>query len=441
MNALTDPTKRRWLGWGSLAVVFLLVNVHRLSTAVLSEELIDAFAITASQLGTLHASFFLIYALVQIPTGIIADRYGARYVGAGGAIVLSVGAVGFTLSGGYLAAFLSRAVIGLGSGVIFIATLRFCASWFRVDEFATMAGVTTGIAGLGAIFATVPLAVAIDWAGWQPTVLTLAAVGFLAAGGVFALVRKSPAAAGLDPIENVPEQRSTSLRETGGHLRALLTDIDQWLLSVVFFSAMGTILTVIGMWGVPYLVVVYGLDVTTASSFTLVGAIGMLVGAPSIGRVSDYLGNRVGPLIAGLGLFTLTLSVIPAIGDPPLVVVGGVFLLVGFSLGFVMLALPIIKEKYPPGASGVATATVNGAGFLGGAVLPTAMGIVLDGYRTGEVVSGAVVYTELGYRIAFSITTVAVALAFCCAVWFSVRERGRKRESEKPSDSSGGQAG
>jgi len=102
-----------------------------------------------------------------------------------------------------------------------------------------------------------------------------------------------------------------------------------------------------------------------------------------------------------------------------------VFFLVGFSLGFVMLALPIIKEKYPPGASGVATATVNGAGFFGGAVLPTAMGLVLDGYRTGDVVSGTVVYTETGYRIAFLLTTAAVAVALCCAVWLSVRHRRR----------------
>ena len=432
MSALTDPTTRRWLGWGSLAVVFLLVNVHRLSTAVLSAELIAAFSITASQLGTLHASFFLVYALVQIPTGMVADRYGARYVGAAGAVVLSAGAVGFTLSGGYLAAFLSRAVIGLGSGVIFIATLRFCASWFRVDEFATMTGVTTGIAGLGAIFATVPLAVSIEWAGWRPTVLTLAAVGFVAAGGVFALVRRSPADAGLDPIENVPEQQSISLRETGGHLKALLVDLDQWLLSVVFFSAMGTILTVIGLWGVPYLVVVYDLEVATASTYTLLGAVGMLLGAPTVGRVSDRLGRRVGPLIGGLGMFTLVLAVVPVFGDPPLAAVGAVFFLVGFSLGFVMLALPIIKEKYPPAASGVATATVNGAGFLGGAALPTAMGVVLDGYRTGDVVSGAVVYTEFGYRVAFALTTVAVAVAVGCAVWLSVRATRRRRRPRGP---------
>ena len=423
MELLSDPTRRRWLGWGSLIGVFLLVNVHRLSTAVLSEELIDAFGVTASQLGTLHASFFVIYALVQIPTGILADRYGARFVGTAGAITLSAGAVGFALSTGYLAAFLSRALIGLGSGVIFISTIRFCANWFRAREFATMTGLTAGMAGLGAIIATTPLAMLIGALGWRPTILAFAAVGFLAGGGVWALVRRSPAEAGLEPIENVPEASSVTLVETLENLRRLLADPDQWLLSIVFFSAMGTILTVIGLWGVPYLVVVHDLDVTTASYFTLVGAVGMLLGGPAVGWISDRLGRRLRPMIVGLGMFTVALAVIPVSGSPPLPIVALVYFVIGLGLGFTALALPVIKERYPAEASGVATATVNGAGFLGGAVLPPLMGVALDQYRTGEVVAGAVVYSEFGYRIAFAITTVAVAVSVCCAIWFSLRQR------------------
>ncbi|UWG50812.1 MFS family permease [Halalkaliarchaeum sp. AArc-CO] len=423
MELLSDPKRRRWLGWGSLIGVFLLVNVHRLSTAVLSEELIAAFGVTASQLGTLHASFFVIYALVQIPTGILADRYGARFVGTAGAITLSAGAVGFALSTGYLAAFLSRALIGLGSGVIFISTIRFCANWFRAGEFATMTGLTAGMAGLGAIIATTPLAMLIGALGWRPTILAFAAVGFLAGGGVWVLVRRSPAEAGLEPIENVPEASSVTLAETLGNLRRLLADPDQWLLSIVFFSAMGTILTVIGLWGVPYLVVVHDLDVTTASYFTLIGAVGMLLGGPVVGWISDRLGRRLLPMIVGLGLFTVALAVIPVSGSPPLPVVALAYFVIGLGLGFTALALPVIKELYPAEASGVATATVNGAGFLGAAVLPPVMGIALDQYRTGEIVAGAVVYSEFGYRIAFAITTVAVALSVCCAIWFSLRQR------------------
>ncbi|PSP46883.1 MFS transporter [Halobacteriales archaeon QH_6_66_25] len=423
MSLLGDPTKRRWLAWGALGVVFLLVNIHRLSTAVLSEQLTADFGITAAQLGTLHASFFIIYALTQVPTGVLADRYGPRYVGSGGAFVLSVGALGFVASNGYVAAFLSRALIGLGSSVIFVTILRFCANWYRTDEFGTMIGLTAGIAGLGAIFATTPLAVAIDRVGWRPTLTALGVLGFVGGALVFLLARKSPANAGLEPIDDVPEQPSVTLRETGAYLTELAGDLDQWLLSIVFFATNGTVLTVIGLWGVPYLVVVYDVSVTTASTYTLLGSVGILVGGPAVGWVSDRLGRRILPMIAGLSAFLAALLVVPVVGKPPLALVAAAYFVIGFAVGFAMLALSAVKEKYPPDASGVATATVNAWGFVGATVLPTLMGIALDEYRTDDTVAGSVVYTEFGYRVAFAITAVAVVVAICSATTLYVRER------------------
>ncbi|WP_336343232.1 MFS transporter [Halalkalicoccus ordinarius] len=423
MNALTDPTKRRWLAWGALATVFLLVNLHRLSTAVLSERLTADFALSAAELGTLHASFFLVYAAIQIPTGVLADRLGPRHVGSAGAAVLSVGAIGFALGDGYLVALLSRGFVGLGSGVIFVSILRFCANWFRAGEFGTMTGLTAGVAGLGAILATTPLALAAEAVGWRRTLLGLAGVGLLASVGVYVLARSSPADAGLEPIEGVPEQPSVSLAETGAYLRTLASDLDQWLLSAVFFSGMGTILTLIGLWGVPYLVVVYGLDVTTASYYTLLGSVGLLAGPPTIGWISDRVGRRLLPMCVGLALFAGALGIVPLVGRPPLPVVAGVYFCCGFLVGAAVLALSVVKERYPAEASGVATATVNTAGFVGATVFPTAMGVALDAYRTGDVVGGTVVYTEFGYRVAFAIIAGAVAVAFGCSLWLLVRNR------------------
>ncbi|WP_267161954.1 MFS transporter [Halovenus salina] len=423
MDLLRDPRRRRWLAWGALALVFLAVNIHRLSTAVLSEELTADFGISAAELGTLHASFFAIYAVTQIPTGVVADRYGPRYVGSGGAVVLSIGAIGFAASNGYVAGFLSRALIGLGSSVIFVTILRFCATWYRTDEFATMTGLTAGIAGLGAVFATTPLALAVEQFGWRETLLGLAGFGFVGAGAVFALARRSPEAAGLEPIENVPDQPAVTLGEAGGHLRELLGDLDQWLLSLIFFSASGTILTIMGLWGVPYLVVVYDMSVTSASTYTLLGAVGILLGSPAVGWISDRIGERLRPMLVGLGGLTLVLAVIPAIGKPPLWIIAVVYFLTGFSLGFAMLSLSLVKERYPPGASGVATATVNGWGFFGATVIPTAMGVVLDRHRTGEIVAGSVAYTEFGYRAAFAITTASLAIAVLAGALLVVRDR------------------
>ena len=400
-------------------MVFLLVNLHRLSTGVLSEELRSGFSLSAAELGTLHAAFFVVYALVQIPTGVLVDRIGPRYVGAGGAVLLSLGAVLFSFGDGYLIALAARGLVGLGSGVIFVSILRFAANWYRVDEFATMTGMTGAVAGLGAILATTPLAVAVDTIGWRETMRILAGVGFLAGGAAYVLVRNSPSDAGLEPIEGVPDQPPVTLAETREYLGRLARDRDQWLLSSIFFATNGTLLTLIGLWGVPYLVVVYDFDVTTASLFTLVGAVGMLFGGPTIGWLSDRFENRHLPMSLGVAGFSFVLAIIAVTGRPPLWVVAVVYGVSGFLIGSGLLTLTLVKERYPSGASGVATATVNTAGFVGASLLPWAMGVALDAYTTGEVVAGTVVYTEFGYRVAFGLVSGVLAVAFLSslALW------------------------
>ena len=429
MNVLSNPLKRRWLAWGALATVFLLVNLHRLSTAVLSERLTVDFATSAAQLGTLHASFFYIYAIIQIPTGVLVDRIGPREIGTAGAAVLSLGAIGFALSGSYLPALLSRMLIGAGSGVIFVSILRFAANWFRDDEFATMTGLTGSMAGVGAILATTPLAVTVDALGWRGALLGLGIVGFLVAIAVYVLARSSPEDAGLEPIEGVPEQPSVTLSESASYLKRLAGDLDAWLLSVIFFCTMGTLLTLIGLWGVPYLVQVYDLPVTTASYYTLLGSIGLLLGSPGFGWFSDRLGRRIAPMVGGLALFTLALALIPILGQPPLLLVAVIYFLVGLLFGASLLGFSVIKERYPAGASGIATAKINTAGFVGGALFPTLMGLALDTYRTGEVVDGTPVYTEFGYRVSFGIIALAAAIALCCSLWLAVRTRRGKSTS------------
>ncbi|SFB83210.1 Sugar phosphate permease [Halobiforma haloterrestris] len=419
----SDPLRRRWLLWATLGVVFLLVNVNRLSTAVLSEQLMVAFGTTGAQLGTLHAMFFWVYAVMQIPTGVLADRIGPRLTATAGAAVMNVGAIWFSVADGYLAALVARGLVGLGGSVIFVCILRFCANWYRADEFATMSGLTFAVSGVGGVLATTPLAIAVEAAGWRTTVGWLGIAGLAFTVLVFALVRDTPARAGFEPLEGVPEQPTPSNAQLRSHLEGVLRDPLIWVVSVMLFCSSGVNLTLFGLWGVPYVVQTYDVSVTYASVFTLLGGVGLMIGPPGIGWLSDRLERRVELMVAGGAAFTTALAVIAVIGDPPLPVVGVAFFLSGALLGAFLLGYAVVKDRHPDSASGISTGTVNGAGFFGAATLPTIMGWALDAYWTGELVGGVRVYTEAGYRLAFGIATAAGAVAFACTVWLYYREK------------------
>ncbi len=406
--------------WALLAGCYVYVSLYRLKTGVLAEELARGFAVTATTMGTLHAVFFVVYAPLQPVAGVLADRYGPRFTVSGGALVMHVGALLFAVASSLPVAFAGRLLMGLGASVVFIAVLRFCANWFRPDEFATMSGLTIAVSGLGGIAATYPLALAVEAVGWRTSVASLGVVGLVIAVAALRFVRNSPD----KPDElGVPAVTSTaSFAEARDNLRDVVGSSRTWLLAGVYFVATGVNITVFGLWGVPYLVQVYGLSVPDAAAVTLLGSAGLAVGPPAVGRLSDHLGARVPLMVASAAGFTASYGVVAVAGDPPLGVVAACFFVAGFLIGGYSLGLTVMKESYAAGASGTAMGTVNSAGFVGAAVFPAAVGVLLDAYWTGETVAGARVYTLAGYRAGFAVVTAAGVVSLVLTLFLYARE-------------------
>ena len=407
----------RWLLWGLIAATFLLVNVYRLSTAVIADALMGALGTTGAQLGTLHAVFFFVYAVMQIPTGVLVDRVGPRLTAAAGAAVMNIGAIWFALASTYGPAMGARLLIGLGGSVIFVSMLRFSANWFRPDEFGTMNGLSFAVGGIGGILATTPFALLVDAAGWRTSFFGLAVVGLGLSVATLLFVRDSPERAGFPSIEGIPERPRITLGEARTFVAAVLRDPWTWVVSVLLFVTGGINLTLFGLWGIPYVVQLYDTSVTIASTVTLLGGVGIVVGPPAIGRLSDRIGHRTELVVAGTVVYTATLAVIALRGTPPRVVVGLACFVAGALLGAFVLTYPMIKRRHEDRASGISLGTINGASFFGAAAFPTLMGIVLDAYWTGEIVGGVRVYTVTGYRIAFAIAAAASLATIGCALW------------------------
>lgn len=417
MSLWSDPRRRRWLLWGVLALTFLLVNVYRLSTAVIADDLMEAFRTTGAQLGTIHAVFFLVYALMQIPTGILVDRVGPRWTAAAGAGVMHAGAAWFALAADFHGALGGRFLIGLGGSVIFVSILRFCASWYPAHRFGTMNGLSFALSGIGGILATTPFALLVAALGWRESMLALAAIGVAVAGVTVAFVRDSPTRAGLEPIPHTPEPARVTLGEARAFLGHVLRDRVTWVVAVLLFCTGGINLTLFGLWGIPYVVQVYDTSVTVASLFTLLGGLGMLLGPPAIGRLSDRTGRRTELMVAGTALYTVLIGIIALRGDPHQAVVAVAFFLTGVLFGAFILTYPIVKERHAGRAAGISLGTINGASFFGAAAFPTLMGLALDGFWTGETIGAVRVYTVTGYQVAFAIAAAAGVVALLCALW------------------------
>lgn len=418
MDVWMDPRRRRWIGWVVLAAGFALFSFHRVSTSVLADDLMRTFDATGTELGVLHSSLFYIYALMQVPAGVLADRFGTRRVATAGTLLMGVGVVAFAASDGYALAFFSRATIGLGGSVIYISTLRYCANWYRSDEFATMTGLTSAMAGIGGILATTPLAVSVARVGWRTTLAGVGVVGLTAGVVIYAGVRDTPTDADLPPIEGVSPPSETSFRAAVGHARRVLADPMTWVLGVVFLAFVGTTFTVLGLWGVPFLVDRYDLAVQQASTYVLVGNLGFLFGPPAMGRLSDRLGVRTPIIAAASALFAAGYGLLALVGRPPLLVTGAVFFGATFVGGAGFITFALVKDRHPAEASGSATGTVNSLGFVGVAALPVVMGWLLDAFWTGETVDGARVYTALGYRAAFAVAVAMGLVALAGSVWY-----------------------
>ncbi|QLG62579.1 MFS transporter [Halorarum salinum] len=414
---------RRHVMWATLACGFLFVNFFRNSTAVLAGDLAAVYSATAAELGLLHSSFFYIYAAAQLPGGLVADRFGPRRVVAGGLVGMAVGVAVFAASGSLVVGFLGRALAGLGASVIYVAVLRFCANWYAPEEFATMTGFTIAAAGLGGILATTPLALAAGAAGWRPVLLGSAVAMVVVAVAVVSVVRDRPADA---PVEAAADG-SESLGDVLAGARRVLADLDTWLMGLMLFLVIGLNFTVVGLWGVPYIVHLYDVSVATAATTVLVANVGFALGPPVLGALSDRLGRRTEIILASCLAFTAAYGVVFLTVTPPLFVVGAVLFLAMFITGGTAVSYTVAKERHVED-SGAATGTINGLGYAGAAIFPAVMGLALDAYWTGELIDGARAYTTTGYRVAFGVVTLGGVLATACALALHVRDHRRPED-------------
>ena len=415
-------SSRAWLVWTVAAVFYLAAFYLRTSPAVMTTELMRDFGIAASQLGQFSAFYFYAYLLMQIPTGVLVDTWGARRLLIGGSIAAAAGMLLFGATTSYALASTGRAIVGAATAVGWVVTLKIATHWFPRSRFAMLSGLGLMMGNIGALFAQVPLRLLVDAYGWRAVALGSAACVLAIGAAAWALVANDPADVGF--ASHAPaelQRRRQSLGETLRDFPKIFTYGNTWLIFLAQGGFVGAMLSFTGLWGPPYLRQRFSLAPTEAAAVCSVMIVCWAAASPLAGYFSDRIGRRKpiylgGALVSAVG-WTLLFS-----APLPLSAFVVVAALTSFACGAVVVAFAFAKESVPVRFLGTVSGAVNVGNMLGPTLLQPAIGWALDRRWSGAIVGGVRVYTTEAFGAAF-VMIVAWSLLSCLLIAIT-RETG-----------------
>ncbi len=397
--------------WGLGAALYFIGFYQRVAPAVITEELSQTFGLTAAALGNLSAFYFYSYVAMQIPTGLLADRFGPRLLLTGGAIVAGLGTAVFAMALDTWTANLGRLLIGGSVGVAFVAMLKLASHWMPSRQFALTSALALAIGVFGAVFAGVPLRILVDEFGWRAMMWVSAGATLVLAIVTWFMVQDDPVTRGYKSYaDHTPAPARTEVGIFTG-LKAALRNRNVILLFFIAGAPSAIILTFAGLWGVPFLSTHYGLGAANAAGLCSTMMVAWAVGSISYGAASNRLGRRKPFFIGGLAV-TLTLWAV-LIYVPNLQYVWLVTLMIGigfFGACFI-LSFAYAKESGPAHLAGTVSGIANMGVIQGPMTMQPLVGIILDQTWRGASVQGKRVFDLASYQQGFSLMLVWGVLA------------------------------
>ncbi len=387
-----------------LIAVTCLSQFYRVSNSVIAPELTRDLDLSARQLGWAGSAFFFALFAVQIPVGMWFDRFGARRTVAALSLLAMLGSLWIARAADAADLIAGRTIVGIGCAASFMSVVFLCSRWFPPARLATALSWVFAASNIGTLAAATPLAWIAATVGWRHGFLGLAAITLLVAVGFYAFVRDRP-----------PEARAVdAAKETPAEILRGLWQV--WrtpglapVLSMHFF-AYATMLTVLGVWGGPYLYDVHKLNGVARGNVLLAMGVAQILGILAYGPMDRVLRSRKKVVFGGGAISMALLALMALLRDPPLWL--AVALLVAFcffcAYGTVIVAQG--RALFPDRLAGRGVTTVNMAQCLGLAVLPAGTGYIVEAFGAGDT----------AYRWVFG--TLAAGLALGSIAYVRARD-------------------
>jgi MFS family permease len=384
--------------YAAFAGAYLLSYVYRTVNAVISPELVRELALPSSSLGLMTSAYFLAFAAMQIPVGIMLDRYGPRRVEPVLLVIAAAGAAIFATSHSLAGLTIGRAVIGAGVCACLMAPLKAIAA-YPAERQASYSGWIMVAGGTGALAATVPVELALRITSWRVVFGVLSLVTLVSAVVVF-----------LRVPDTAKPAHAVGFKAQLSGVRGVVSHPRFWWIAPLGAIAMGSFMAIQGLWAAQWMIEVQGMSRAGVADYLLVMNAVIMAGYLAIGILGTRLALRG---IHARHMFGTGFAV--NFTGLALIVSGAAGSLLWWSLyglgaAVNVLGFTTLNEGFPRALAGRTNTALNLAMFSGSFVMQWGIGLMVDAARASFALD-----VGGGLRAAFSIVLVAYALAFA---WF-----------------------
>ena len=390
-DALSALRRYRWAIFAVLTVGYFFVYFHRISVSVVGQDIV---ADVGGSIGFLSSVYYWTYTAMQIPSGVMADRFGARAASTVFLLIASIGSLVTCVGTEFWMIVLGKVMIAAGMAVVYVPLMKLVSVWFPKSDFAVLSGVVIAVGNVGAIAATGPLELMAQALGWREVFLVLGVITLVLAVLCATVIRNHPKDRGLPSVEAVElSEHGTAVVESSAAripvmkgLRIVLSGGRKfWTCALAYFLVYGSIMTFQGTWAVTYFNNVYDFVLSASWMVTALG-VGKILSTLAIGGMTSrgIIRSKRKAMIYGTSVFTVLWAVIFVFaGDIDSYWFWfAVSFAFGFFGGFMTLSFTQVKEWYPIAISGTAVSGTNIFLFLGASVCTTISGAIIGSAYT-----------------------------------------------------------
>ena len=394
------------------ALFFGYAFIQRVSPSVMTAELMREFSVGATALGSLSAFYFYTYASIQLPVGMLTDRFGPRKLMSAAAGLCAFASIGFALSDSIVTASIGRALIGGTVAFAFVGTLSIAGYFFKSSRYTLLAGLLQSVGMCGAIFGQAPLRHLVESLGWRGTMTALAGVAVVLSILLFVLVPRRSAEQLTATNQAGSSQTNATKKKLLDGLKSVSSNSQTWICAIIGFGLAATMLGFGALWSVPWLTTVHGYSTVQAGGIASMIFVGWAVFSPLVGWLSDKIGRRNPVMMLGSLLCFVSFATLIFYTPSATSMIMGLIFLTGAGGCTMTAGFSSVRELNLPEFSSTALGLMNMFIVGAGAVVQPLIGWLLDKNWDGSLMEGARVYSDQAFTSALTSLLVVTSLAF-----------------------------